>query len=146
MKTLSRWAYAPAVALFITTAVQAGPLRPALVRPDEVTWQPTLRGTQHAILVGDPHSAGIYVYQARFPAGFRNPPHVHSDERIVTILAGTLLVGYGEQFDEGKMKALPAGSTFTEPAGHSHFAWAKDMEVVVQVVGHGPSDTTWLRR
>lgn len=59
---------------------------------------------------------------------------------------GTLLVGYGEEFDEGRMRALPAGSTFTEPARHPHFAWAKDWEVVIQVVGHGPSDTTWLRR
>jgi hypothetical protein len=65
---------------------------------------------------------------------------------LTSILAGTLLVGYGEQFDEGKMKALPAGSPFTEPARHPHFAWAKDGEVVIQVVGHGPSDTTWLLR
>lgn len=146
MTTLSRWACAPALAFFITTGVQAGPLQPALLRLDEIAWQSTLRGTQRAIPVGDPRSAGVYVYQARFPAGFRNPPHSHSDERIVTILAGTLLVGYGEQFDEGKMKALPAGSVFTEPAGHPHFAWAKDGEVAIQVVGHGPSDTTWLSR
>ena len=113
MTTLSRWVCAPALAFFIITAVQAGPLQPALLRPDEVTWQRTLSGTQYAMLSGDPRSAGIYVYQARFTAGFRNLPHFHSDERIVTILAGTLLVGYGEQFGEGRMKALPAGSTFS---------------------------------
>ena len=68
------------------------------------------------------------------------------DERIVTILSGTLLVGYGEQFDESKMKALPAGGMFTEPAKQPHFVWAKDGEVVIQVVGHGPSATTWSSR
>lgn len=82
----------------------------------------------------------------RFPAGFRNPPHSHPDERIVTILSGTLLVGYGEQFDESRMKVLPAGSMFTEPAQQPHFAWARDGEVVGQVVGHGPSATTWSSR
>ena len=86
---------------------------------------------------------GVYVIYMRFPAGFRNPPHFHPDERIVTILSGTLLVGYGEQFDESAMKALPAGSMFIEPAKQPHFAWARDGEVVLQVVGHGPSDTTW---
>jgi uncharacterized RmlC-like cupin family protein len=82
----------------------------------------------------------------RFPAGFRNPPHFHADERIVTILSGTLLVGYGDQFHESTMKALPAGSMFTEPAKQAHFAWARDGEVVIQVVGHGPSSTTWSPR
>ena len=147
MNTLSRRAGATVLALFIIAATaRADPLQPALVTPDEITWTSTLRGTQQALLAGNPQSAGVYVYQARFPAGFRNPPHLHPDERIVTILSGTLLVGYGERFDERKMKALPPGSMFTEPARHPHFAWAKDGEVVIQVIGHGPSDTTWLPR
>ena len=98
---------------------------------------------QLAILAGDPQKAGVYVVGMRFPAGFRNPPHFHPDERIVTILSGTLLVGYGDRFDESTMKALPAGSMFTEPAKQPHFVWARDGEVVIQVVGHGPSATTW---
>src|SRR5207342_1118071 len=105
--------------------------------PDELTWRTAPTGAQHAILAGDPRAVGVYVYHARFPAGFRNPPHFHSDERIVTILSGTLRVGYGDRFDESTMKALPAGSMFTEPAKQPHFAWARDGEVVIQVVGHG---------
>ena len=77
------------------------------------------------------------------PAPF--PPR-RADERVVTILSGTLLVGYGERFDESTMKALPAGSVFTEPAKQPHFVWAKDSEVVIQVVGQGPSATTWSSR
>jgi hypothetical protein len=44
------------------------------------------------------------------------------------------------------MKALPAGSVFTEPVQQPHFVWAKEGEVVIQVVGHGPSSTVWLSR
>jgi ChrR Cupin-like domain len=146
MQVLGRVACATALALFIAAAAQADPLQPARVTPDELTWKSIPTGAQHAILAGDPRKAGVYVYHARFPAGFRNPPHFHSDERIVTILSGTLLVGYGEQFDESTMKALPAGSMFTEPAKQPHFAWARDGEVVIQVVGHGPSATTWSPR
>ena len=42
--------------------------------------------------------------------------------------------------DEGKMKALPAGSIWTEPAKQPHFVWAKDGEAIIQVIGgNGPS-------
>ena len=54
-------------------------------------------------------------------------------------------MGYGEQFDESKMKALPAGSIFTEPAKQAHFVWAKDEEVTIQVIGHGPSASTQVQ-
>ena len=143
---LGRVACAVALALCIALPAQGDPLQPARVTPDELTWRPTGTGAQVAILAGDPRSAGVYVIGMRFPAGFRNPPHSQPDERIVTILSGTLLVGYGEHFDESAMKALPAGSMFTEPATQPHFAWAREGEVVLQVVGHGPSATTWSPR
>ena len=44
------------------------------------------------------------------------------------------------------MKALPAGSIFTEPARQPHFVWAKDGEVVIQVIGNGPSATTLIEQ
>ena len=62
-------------------------------------------------------------------------------------LLGTLYVGYGEQFDENAMKALPAGSIWTEPAKQTHFVWAKDGEAVIQVVGaNGPSGVTRIEQ
>ena len=73
---------------------------------------------------------------------FRNEPHYHPDDRIVTVISGTLHVGFGERFDESAMKVLPAGSLWTEPAKQPHYVWAKDGEVVIQVIGHGPTATT----
>ncbi len=61
------------------------------------------------------------------------------------VISGTLLVGYGEQFDESKMKALSPGSIWTEPANQPHFVWAKDGEVVIQITGNGPSGTTLVQ-
>ena len=58
----------------------------------------------------------------------------------MTVISGTLLMGYGDKFDETTMKALPAGSIWTEPAKAPHYVWAKDGEVVIQVMGvNGPS-------
>jgi len=147
MKTLIfRVASTAAFVLFVTTAfAQSEPLQAARLTPDELKWAPTSTGNQQAKIAGDPQKAGMYAYRTRFPANFRNKPHFHPDERIVTIISGTLYVGYGEQMDDSKMKALPAGSIFTEPAKQPHFVWAKDGEVIIQVVGHGPSASTQVQ-
>jgi quercetin dioxygenase-like cupin family protein len=142
MRTLNRAACTTALALFFAAAAtQADPLPPARVTPDDVTWRPTPSGTQQAILAGNPRSAGICVYRARFPAGFRIPPHAHPDERVVTVLSGTLFVGEGAHFDESALTALPAGSMFTEPAGHPHFVWAKS-EMSAGLIGNASTSNT----
>ena len=134
---------AVAFALLGAAVLAQGELfKPTRVTPEELKWLPTPTGTLQTLIAGDPKQAGAYVYRTRFPAGFRNRPHFHPDQRVVTIMAGTLYVGYGEAFDESQMKALPAGSVFTEPAKQPHYVWAKDGEVIIQVIGNGPSATT----
>ena len=45
------------------------------------------------------------------------------------------------------MKVMPAGSIWIEPARQAHFVWAKDGEVVIQIVGgNGPSGTTQIQK
>jgi quercetin dioxygenase-like cupin family protein len=115
-----------------------------VARPADLKFNAMPNGTYQASVVGDVTKAGFYAARTKLPAGLRIPPHFHPDERIVLVVSGTLLVGYGERFDEAKMMELPAGSVFTEPARQSHFTWAKDGEVVLHVTGLGPSATTWL--
>ena len=130
-------------ALFMTFAyAQSEGLKPALVVPDDLTWVAQPAGFQTARIAGDPTKPGMYALRVKFPAGFRIQPHFHPDERIVTVLSGTVYFAYGEQFDETKVRALPAGSVYTEPARQPHFNWAKDGEVIIQVIGNGPSGTT----
>ena len=130
-------------AFAFTTAVSADPLAPARVAPDELTWEVGPTGNGRAYLVGDEKKPGVYVYRGRFQPGAKVAPHFHPDERVVTIISGTLYMGYGERFDEAAMKRLPAGSVWTEPAGQTHFVWAKEGEAVIQVMGaNGPSGVT----
>jgi Domain of unknown function (DUF4437) len=133
-----------ALALFIFSgSAQAEPLATTQLTPDRFKWDPTPFGGQKVTLVGDEQKPGMYVYRVRFPANFKVQPHFHPDERVVTVMSGTLYIGYGEQFDESAMKALPAGSIWTEPAKQPHFVWAKEGDVIVQVVGgNGPSGVT----
>ena len=142
---VSRLACTAALSLFMISAfAQSTALEPARLSPEDLKWGATPTGTQRANLAGDDKKAGMYAYRVRFPANFRNQPHFHPDDRIVTVMSGTLYVGFGEQFDENKMKALPASGIWTEPAKQPHFVWAKDGEVVIQVIGMGPSAVTLI--
>jgi quercetin dioxygenase-like cupin family protein len=79
----------------------------------------------------------------KFPKGFRIAPHTHPDSREVTILSGVYATGYGETFDDTKLKILPAGSFYTEPANVPHFIEIKE-ETVLQVSGTGPSGRKFI--
>ena len=132
------------LALLVTMAVfsVSEALEPARLTPDELKWVVTPSGVHVARLAGDDKTAGMYVIRLRFPANFKVQPHFHPDDRVTTVLSGTLHVGYGERFDEGALKPLPPGSIWTEPAKQPHFVWAKDGEVMLQVIGNGPSAST----
>ena len=116
-------------------------LEPVRLTPDDLEWVGGPAGPSMARITGDVQTPGLYVVRYRFPANVKVPPHSHPDDRVLIVLSGTLYVGYGECFDEGALKALPAGSTWTEPAKQPHFVATKDGEVVLQVVGTGPSIT-----
>lgn len=134
--------------LFMTTAfafAQSEALRPMQVTPDQLKWTPNPGGSMNAVLVGDSAKAGLYASRTKFSSGYRVEPHSHPNEKIVMVLSGTVWVGYGEQFDESKMKAMPAGSVWTEPPNQPHFAWAKEGEVILHVVGNGPTGTNPVR-
>jgi hypothetical protein len=60
------------------------------------------------------------------------------------VISGTWHIGYGEGFDEAKLKALPPGSFYTEPPSVAHFAETGDEAVVVQITGFGPSSTDYV--
>jgi quercetin dioxygenase-like cupin family protein len=70
--------------------------------------------------------------------------HSHRDDRVATVISGTWRIGYGDRFDESKLKALPPGSYYTEPPGQTHFAETGDEPVVVQITGFGPSSTDYV--
>jgi len=113
--------------VLITTLAlaQAESLKPAVILPTELEFAPNPAGYQIAKVVGDSTKPGPYAIRLRFPAGLRIEPHFHPDNRIVSVISGTVYVGYGDRFDETKLKAVPAGGFWTEPAGQPHFALTK---------------------
>jgi hypothetical protein len=116
--------------------------------PPEMKWGAqgglAMAGMEQVNLVGDPSKPGPYTLRLKFPAGYKLAPHSHPDSREVTILSGTWYTGYGENFDAAALKALPAGSFYTEPANLAHFVEVRE-PVTIQVSGIGPSGRVFVK-
>jgi quercetin dioxygenase-like cupin family protein len=127
-------------------AQMSGPA-PVALTADEMKWSPqgalALPGLEQVNLVGEPSKPGPYTIRLKFPAGYKLAPHTHPDPREVTILSGTWYTGYGDKYDPALLKALPAGSFYTEPANLSHFVEVRE-PVVIQVSGTGPSGRSFV--
>ncbi len=130
------------IAFAATASAQTSAPGVMALTPAELKWGPqgslALPGMEQATLVGDPSKPGPYTVRLKFPAGYKLAPHTHPDSREITILSGTWYTGYGEKYDPAALKALPAGSFYTEPANVPHFVEVRD-SVVIQVSGTGPS-------
>ena len=128
-----------AVPLALSAQANAPVVPRVQVQPGELKWNTGGGGISTAGVIGDPSQPGIYVTRLRFAKGTRIQPHLHPDQRVAVVVSGSMLFGYGSTFDERALTQMVAGSTWTEPPDTAHFGWAKDEEVVIQVVGLGPS-------
>ncbi len=126
-----------------TEAPRSGFIR---VTPEELDWKPVAggHGIALAVVSGNPSQPGIYVIRVRFPAGIMSSPHFHGEDRHVVVLQGIWYTGTDDSWDPARTVGLPAGSYMKHPAGAVHYDGAKDEEVIVQIVGMGPSSTTVL--
>ena len=141
------------VAAAVTTSgAQARLAGPATLKLDDIPWPGAgaggagtsgASGIQTVVLKGDPTKPGLYVLALRAGANMTIQAHSHQDDRVATVLKGTWYFGYGQKFDEKALKALPPGSSYTEPPNTPHFARTRD-EVILQIVGYGPSSTTYV--
>ncbi len=116
------------------------------ITPEQVTWvrDTDASGVERATISGDPTRPGLYVIQVKFPPGTMSLNHYHPEDRHVTVLKGTWYTGTGDEFLPSNTVPLKPGSYMKHPAGVHHFDGAKDEEVILQIVGIGPTGTTRL--
>ena len=117
-----------------------------VVSGDAIQWGPAPPslppGAQAAALLGSPAKEGPFVLRLKFPTGFVIPPHRHSKDEFVTVIAGGFAVAAGEKLDP-EAKALSAGSFIHLPAGMPHHATTVG-ETIVQINGTGPFDVVYV--
>src|SRR5262245_32642672 len=97
---------------------------------------------QFMVIEGDPQKPGPYVLRYKVPAREMSTPHFHPEDRFITVIQGTWWTGTGETSDPDNMIPLPPGSFMKHPAHGAHFDGSKDGEVIVQVIGIGPTGLT----
>jgi quercetin dioxygenase-like cupin family protein len=117
------------------------------VRPEQIQWRqhPALSsGAMRAVVYGDPTKPGLYATRLRSPAGLKIMPHTHPEDRIYTVISGTLYLGVGDTYDESKLVAYPQGSVVYLPAKLSHYQLAKADGYEIQISGMGPTDIDYL--
>jgi quercetin dioxygenase-like cupin family protein len=139
-----------AIGAIVSLDGQSGELR---LTPGEVSWPAAaaggvgtsgVSGIQTVVLKGDPAKPGLYTLLLRVGPNTRIEAHAHPDDRVATVISGTWYFGYGTQFGEAALKALPPGSMYTEPPNANHFAMTRGEGVVIQITGVGPSGTTYV--
>jgi len=119
----------------------------AQVNPAGVKWGPAPpsvpKGAQFAVIAGDPAKPGIFVFRARFPAGYVVPPHHHPRDEFVTVLSGQMLLGMGTKVDRARPANLSAGGFIVTKANMNHYALAK-APTIIQVSGEGPFEIVYV--
>jgi quercetin dioxygenase-like cupin family protein len=115
-----------------------------IVREADLKFVPSavVPGAAQAVIAGDPKLAGQpYVVRNRFSPGTFSPPHFHPETRYIVVLKGTWWVGHGPKWEKESGTPLPAGSFVVHHANQVHWDGAKEEEVIVQIMGVGPSAT-----
>ena len=118
------WSIVLAFAFSLATAVAlAASPAPAgdvvVVNPSDFHWKPKDAlppGATGAVVRGDP-SKGDYDFFARFPAGFTVPMHTHTNDCVVIMTQGSMVIGRADKpdavIDEGGLFVLPAELYYT---------------------------------
>src|SRR4030095_15272922 len=103
-----------------------------------------LSAVQVIVIYGDPSKEGLYTILLKVAANTKIPAHLHPDDRVGNVVSGSWFFGYGDKFDEKKVKKLPVGSIYTEIRGQNHFAMTGKEAVIVAITGYGPSGVTYV--
>jgi hypothetical protein len=144
------WRYLALPAVFagmlsISSAAELNPAALVYKLPDQIPWSPvSARGSQQAVVVGDPTKPGFYMVYNKWTKGNHfSRPHFHPNDRYIVVLQGTWWVGTGPKFDpEHGTVPMPAGSFVTHYGKQVHWDGAKDEDAVLLIMGEGPATST----
>jgi len=145
MKTL----FPLALVLLLATpafAADAAKAEALTLNAPELKWGPAPpdlpKGAELAVLHGDPAKKALFTLRLKLPAGYKIPPHWHTRDEQLTIIAGTLILHMGDTM-EAPASTLTVGGYHFLPGKMHHAAETKG-ETIVQVDGMGPFDIHYL--
>lgn len=96
------------------------------------------KGSQIAVLAGDPGAVGPFVLRVKFPPNTLVAPHRHATAENLTVMSGDFYHGMGEKVDKAGGDLMKPGGFVYLPGNMPHYVWTAATESVVQVTGTGP--------
>ena len=139
-------AFAGALVLTASTG-GAQQTSPALVETSRLRMQPEAAeaafGNDVQVTVfGDPAKPGLYAIRRRFKPGEMSRPHFRDQDGFGSCSKGMWYTGKGDVFQPEKTSPVKTGGFMLHPKGFHHYDGAKSEEVIVQIIGVGPVQTT----
>lgn len=107
--------------------------------PDQFAWKGGPEDpNQTAILFGDPSKPGLYVQVTKRKPNVWSQPHSHKNERFITVLAGTFLIGTGPKFDKNNTIAVGPGGVVHDIPNQMHYDGTGPEGATLQFIAMGP--------
>lgn len=117
------------------------------VLAEEIAWNacpPNLPSDcEIAVLEGNPQAADLFTVRFRVGSEFVMPPHTHPKDERVTILAGTVAVGFGPDVTREDATAFGPGDYYVNARGAVHTVWS-DETSIIQITGIGPWEANFV--
>ena len=107
--------------------------------PDQIEWKGRQgSANQAATLFGDASTPGLHVQLLKRGPDDWSQPHSHPNDRILTVLAGTMRIGTGSKFDKANTISLGPGSIVKDFANQMHFDGSGPDGLTLEIVTMGP--------
>jgi len=108
--------------------------------PDQFKWEGRPGSTDKtALLFGDPSKAGLYVQITKRGPNVWSQPHSHQNERFITVLAGTFLIGTGPKFDKNNTVTVGPGGVVHDIPNQMHYDGTGPEGATLEFIAMGPA-------
>lgn len=115
---------------------------PIQFHQEDIKWvdapPPLPHGLKSATLEGDPKQEGIFTMRVMLPPYFKINAHFHPIDERVTVIEGTVYVGFGEKLDTTNAAKFIAGDYYVNPMESHHYIFTQSEGCILQVTGVGP--------
>jgi len=112
------------------------------LKPGGMQWTDTAsflpKGTKYCILYGDPKKPSPFAIRLKLPPKLVMKTHYHLNDEVVTLLEGSVSIGFGEKTPTSKTNTLTPGSFYVNAANVLHFLLVGDDGATIQVNSIGP--------
>ena len=116
--------------------------------PGAVKWGPgptsLPKGTQIAVLSGDPAKPGPFSLRVKFPPNTVVAPHTHATAETLTAISGNFYHEMGDKLDKSRGEEVSQGGFVYLPGKMGHSVWTTSSEAVLQVNGTGPFGVDYI--